>query len=110
MNRHIIIFLFLGAFLAVGCHPLYNYQSSKITVYKIYDDEKDYSLLSVRGDTAITVLDWKERDSKPFPYSHVQVLRIDSIAWISRAARGAQPPTVGGFLVGAGVGFLLSIT
>jgi len=39
--------------------------------------EKQYELLSVRGDSALVVLDWEEREVEPLPFSHAIVLSKD---------------------------------
>ncbi len=106
MKIFFILFIMSSA-LFTGCSTSYNYQSSKITIHKIYEDEKDYSLLSVRGDSAIVVLDWSEHDVKPIPFSHAQVMRNDSIAWIGREGKGGfNSPSSEAILLGAGFGAL----
>jgi hypothetical protein len=109
MMKIFFLLFFLPAVFLSGCSTSYNYPSGKITIYKIYEDEKDYALLSVRGDSAIVVLDWSEHDVKPIPFSHAQVMKNDSIAWIARDGKGSGDPTIAGILIGTGIGFILAV-
>jgi hypothetical protein len=106
MKRTITLLLLTGM-LAGGCHSTYDYPSHKISVMRLYHEDHDYELLSVRGDSAIVVLDWSERDSKPIPFSHAEVIVKDSLLWIARDGKGQGPPTLKGTAIGTGIGLLL---
>jgi hypothetical protein len=106
------LLLFLSGALLCGCSTNYNYPSKNITVRKTNGIEKEYGLLSVRGDTAIVVLDWAEAKVTPLPFSDAEVIGKDSIAKIVRDGIGGGSNTGLGILCGAalgtGIGVLLS--
>src|SRR5579864_6905903 len=104
-----ILLLVLGCVFLSGCSTNYTYPSKNISVLKKSQAYKEYELLSVRGDSAIVVLDWKERNSDPLPFSHAEVLKKDSIAFIYRENRGTSQTLVGTG-VGLGIGVLMSIS
>ncbi len=85
----------LSTALLTGCSTNYNYPSKKITVHKVSGAESDYGLLSVRGDSAITVLDWAEASITPIPFSHVELIKRDSIARITRSGHGGGGENTG---------------
>ena len=106
MKKSIIFLLFfLASALLSGCSTDYNYPSKKITVYKTNGVKKDYGLLSVRGDSAVVVLDWSESKVTPLPFSHAEIIKKDSISKIVREGKGAgEAMTTGarvGFIAGA---------
>ena len=105
MKIFFLLFFFSSALLS-SCAS-YNYPSKKITVVKAAGLEKEYGLLSVRGDSAVVVLDWAEAKVKPLPYSHAEVIRKKNIANIIREGKGAVPKTVMGAAVGLGIGAIL---
>ena len=63
-------------------------------------NRKDYELLTVRGDTALVVLDWAEAGVQPFPFSHATVVHTNTIAEID---------FVGGHNLGAMIGALTGL-
>ena len=109
MKTYFLLF-FAGALLS-GCSTNYNYPSKKITVRKISGVEKDYGLLSVRGDSALAVLDWSESQVTPIPFSHAELIKKDSIRAIIRDGHESTGDYAYGTLIGAAVGAgLLGIT
>lgn len=104
MKTFFLVF-FLSSALLTGCSTNYNYPSKKITVHKISGAESDYGLLSVRGDSAIAVLDWAESRVTPIPFSHIELIKRDSIALITRSGQGGGGKNTGiGAAYGAGFG------
>jgi hypothetical protein len=89
MKTHLLLPLFAAAFLS-SCSPSYIYPTKNITVILKNGAEKEYGLLSVRGDSAIVVIDWEERSVKPFPFSHAETLKKDLIQQILRKPKGIQ--------------------
>ncbi len=101
-------FFFLLSALLTGCSTNYNYPSKNITVIKTSGIEKEYGLLSVRGDSAIVVLDWSESKIHPLPFSHAEVIKNNVISRILRDGKGGGPAGLG-IVVGAlGSGLLFS--
>jgi len=111
--KTVYLVFFLLSWLLSGCGTSYNYPSKKITVEKkITIDKrnaerkntvkKDYALLSVRGDSAIVVLDWAEAKVTPIPFSHAEVIKRDSIEMISRSGHSG----IGNVLAGGMIGVL----
>lgn len=95
--KTLFIFFFLSGAILSGCSTAYNYSSKKITIRKTNGTEKEYSLLSVRGDSAVTVLDWQEENVYPIPFSHITILKNDSIVQILRKGKGGGiRSTIGG--------------
>ncbi len=107
MKTNIILLLIVTVLLS-SCSYNYTYPSKKITVRKTDGTEKEYGLLSVRGDSAIVVLDWAEAHVNPLPYSHAEVIRKDSISNILRLAHGSGGNTIIGMVGGALLGGLIA--
>lgn len=111
MKTTIILFILTGALLS-GCSTNYNYPSKKITVHKTNGTKKEYALISVRGDSALAVLDWSEAQVIPIPFSHIEVLKKDSIRLVVRDGVGGGANIglgiIGGVAIGTGIGILLS--
>jgi len=98
---------FLSCVLLTGCSTNYTYPSKKITVNKTNGVKKDYVLLSVRGDSVITVLDWAEADVRPISYSHAEILSHEVIKNIIREGMGGGiNSTIGAIACGAAAGVL----
>ena len=108
MMKTTIILLLLACALLSSCSYNYTYPSKKITVRKTDGSEKEYGLLSVRGDSAIVVIDWAESHVTPLPYSHSLVLRKDSISNILRLAHGGGDNANIGMLAGALLGGIIA--
>jgi len=109
MKLHLILLLF--AALLESCASYRTSEelhSSKIKVQPIHGADKYYSLLSVRGDTAISVLDWEESDTRPVPFSHALVLQKDSIRFIERESATSDQKTIG-MLIGSAAGLGLAL-
>ena len=98
-NTNSFLLFFLSSALLTGCSTNYNYPSKNISVLKKSGALKEYELLSVRGDTAIIVLDWAENNIKPISFSHAEAIKNDSIVNVFRNSEGVSKA-----LVGAGVG------
>jgi len=103
----IFILLLLASLLITGCSTTYNYKSTHITVLQTDTTHKDYGLLSVRGDTAIVVLDWNEADVSPVPFSHAEVIKTTSGLEIMRSGHGGGGPVLVGALVGGLAGGII---
>ena len=94
----------------IGCKPSYDYPSKKINVALTNGISRDYGLLSVRGDSAIVVLDWQESEVRPIPLSHAELITKKAIVNISRAGdRGGVANSVAGTLVGALAGGIVAL-
>ena len=103
------LLFFLSCLFLSGCSTNYNYPSKNITVYKTNGVNKEYGLLSVRGDSAIVVLDWTESKIKPLPFSHAEVIKKDSITNIIRNGKGISKAGIGA-ATGLITGIVLGIT
>ena len=71
----------------------------------------DYGLLSVRGDSAIVVLDWMERNVSPTPFSHAEVIKkAPFYPLIYRAGEGGGVVNTSvGFLGGGALGGIIGL-
>ncbi|MFI5263520.1 MAG: hypothetical protein ACHQM6_03290 [Candidatus Kapaibacterium sp.] len=104
MKTRIYSLLLAAAFLS-GCSTSYTYSSKKVTVNKTDGGMRDYALLSVRGDSAIVVLDWAEAHVYPLPFSHAEILQEEAIKNIVREGKGGGiNSTVGGLACAAAGG------
>lgn len=103
-----LLFLFFSAMIHTGCSTNYNYPSKNITIIKTSGIEKDYGLLSVRGDSAIVVLDWKESKISPLPFSHAEVIKKNLISRILRDGKGGGPAWLGILVGSLGSGLLFT--
>jgi hypothetical protein len=101
--KHSILVFFFCSFLP-ACNPVYNYPTKKITLVKADSTEQDYGLLSVRGDSAVVVLDWAESKADPMPFAHAELIKKNSIIKIIRDGRG---PATKNILSGAGAGAIV---
>ena len=109
MKTFFLLFFLAGALLT-GCSGNYYYASHKVTIYKTNSTKKEYSLFSVRGDSAIAVLDWAEAKVKPIPFSHVELIKRDSIIKIERDGHGGWiRSTLLGALAGLTIGELIAV-
>lgn len=102
-----IFFFFLSSAMLNGCAS-YKYPSKNITIQQRTGLEKEYGLLSVRGDSAVVVLDWAESKVRPLPYSHAEVIRKDNIANIIREGKTFSKTLIG-LVAGLVVGSVLAI-
>ena len=88
MKIFFLLFI-LSSALLTGCRTSYQYESPKITVIKTNGIKSDYALLSLRRDTALVVMDWKEWDAhQSILVSPAQVIGQDSISKILRPYKG----------------------
>ena len=85
----IFFLLFAASVFLNGCSTTYQYESPKIAVLKTNGVQSDYALLSVRSDTALVVMDWKEwKADLIIPELLAQVIGQDSISKILRPYKG----------------------
>lgn len=85
----IFLLFFLASVFLTGCSTTYQYESPKIAVLKTNGIQSDYALLSVRSDTALVVMDWKEwKADMSILVSLAQVIGQDSISKILRPYKG----------------------
>ena len=106
METTIIVILLSSLYLA-GCKSSSD-SSKKITIRKNHGAKKEFALLSVRGDSAIVVLDWLESKESPLPLSHAELIRSDSIASILHEEYGSKESVTIGTLGGSIAGGLIA--
>ncbi len=124
MKTFYLLFL-LSSALFTGCSSSYiarsifhepepssgdNYSSKNIIIYNADSVAAEYAVLSIRGDSAIVVIDPAEAEHpENISYTRAVLFKKDSIKRIIRKAHGGANPIIGG-LTGLATGLLIAYT
>ncbi len=107
-----IILLLLATVLLSSCGTgaIHRYSSNRITIEKKDSTSHEYALLSLRGDTALVVVEPENSVyEEQISYSHAIVIKKNSIRKIIGKGRGGYAREFLGSFGGSGIGLLFAL-